>query len=230
MSLISGFAAVNQAEQAGGSEQRQLTLEAQEARAITAWEQALALIAAQRDEEAQVGAAGIAPVVLGRWVAQWRFESVGPAALRSSLLAEAGCPGLPPSMPSSCTPSCHTPQAALRALLDDPAVDGCATDQLHRIKFLSLRNLAELLARQGTATAHEALAVYCQATQVGQGGMGGACQQPDVNSRMGVAWLVCSEDYMVALALVSKNDGGPSVSPCRWWMMMPCCGASWARW
>lgn len=58
-------------------------------------------------------------------------------------------------------------------------MDGCATDQLHRIKFLSLRNLAELLARQGAATAHEALAVYCQATQVGQGGMGGACQQPD---------------------------------------------------
>lgn len=65
MSLISGFAAVNQAEQAGGGEQRQLTLEAREARAITAWEQALALIAAQQDEEAQVGSAGHALAVLG---------------------------------------------------------------------------------------------------------------------------------------------------------------------
>lgn len=68
MSLISGFAAVNQAEQAGGGGQRQLTLEAQEARAITSWEQALALIAAQRDEEAQVGSARLlsSSFVLGR--------------------------------------------------------------------------------------------------------------------------------------------------------------------
>lgn len=64
------------------------------------------------------------------------------------------------------------PQAALRALLDDPAVDGCATDQLHRLKFLSLKNLAELLARSGAAAAPEALAVYCQATQASAGAQG----------------------------------------------------------
>lgn len=77
----------------------------------------------------------------------------------------------PPASHTACSAIClpPLPQAALRALLDDPAVDGCATDQLHRIKFLSLRNLAELLARRGAEAAPEALAVYCQATQVGLG-------------------------------------------------------------
>ena len=80
-------------------------------------------------------------------------------------------------------------QAALRALLAEPVVADCATDQLHRIKFLSLKNLAELLARQGqqqqlqgaaassprpegasggggVGGVAEALAVYCQAAEV----------------------------------------------------------------
>ena len=39
-----------------------------------------------------------------------------------------------------------------------------ATDQLHRIKFLSLKNLAELLARR-PAGVPEALAVFCSATE-----------------------------------------------------------------
>lgn len=41
----------------------------------------------------------------------------------------------------------------------------CATDQLHRIKFLSLKNLGELLARRPEGVSH-ALAAYCQATEV----------------------------------------------------------------
>ena len=56
-------------------------------------------------------------------------------------------------------------QAALRELLAQPVVDECATDQLHRIKFLSLKNLADLLARQ-PGSVHDALLVYCQATEV----------------------------------------------------------------
>lgn len=39
----------------------------------------------------------------------------------------------------------------------------CASDQLHRIKFFSLKNLGDLLARRGQAP--EALAAYCQATE-----------------------------------------------------------------
>jgi hypothetical protein len=74
----------------------------------------------------------------------------------------------------------------LRALLAEPVVADCATDQLHRIKFLSLKNLAELLARQGQQQQQgaavssprpegsigggggvaEALSIYCQATEV----------------------------------------------------------------
>ena len=151
MSLISGFAAVNQAEQAGGGEQRQLTLEAREARAITAWEHALALIAAQRVDEAQVGC----------WGARTQPAARRPGAQAHAATRRHRRPCLAPA-----SPPC---QAALRALLEDPAVDGCATDQLHRIKFLSLKNLGELLARRGAAAAPEALAVYCQATQVGAG-------------------------------------------------------------
>lgn len=41
----------------------------------------------------------------------------------------------------------------------------CATDQLQRIKFLSLKNLAELLMRRPQGV-RDALAVYCEATEV----------------------------------------------------------------
>lgn len=86
------------------------------------------------------------------------------------------------------------PQAALRALLDDPAVDGCATDQLHRIKFLSLRNLAELLARRGVEAAPEALAVYCQATQVGVGDRTALGErETDGGCWFGVAAVTCTQ-------------------------------------
>lgn len=40
-----------------------------------------------------------------------------------------------------------------------------ATDQLHRIKFLALKSLADLLARRPEGVP-DALAVYCLATEV----------------------------------------------------------------
>lgn len=51
-SLVAGFASVNEAAAQGPGQ----TLEATEARAITAYEAALALVAAQRPQEAQVRA------------------------------------------------------------------------------------------------------------------------------------------------------------------------------
>jgi hypothetical protein len=60
------------------------------------------------------------------------------------------------------------PQAALRSLLAEPVVDACATDQLHRIKFLALRNLGDLLARRpyDPDSTAAALLAYCKATEV----------------------------------------------------------------
>jgi len=56
-------------------------------------------------------------------------------------------------------------QEALRELLANPVVVQCATDQLQRIKFLALRSLGDLLASQPRG-ARDALAAYCQATEV----------------------------------------------------------------
>jgi hypothetical protein len=57
-------------------------------------------------------------------------------------------------------------QAALRALLEEPVVAECATDQLLRVKFLALKNLGDLLVRRGTPGIPSALAAYCRATEV----------------------------------------------------------------
>ncbi|EFN52259.1 hypothetical protein CHLNCDRAFT_139170 [Chlorella variabilis] len=59
-------------------------------------------------------------------------------------------------------------EASLRQLLAEPLVEECATDQLHRIKFLALKNLGDLLARRGPTPGGvpAALAAYCRATEV----------------------------------------------------------------
>ncbi|KAL4423906.1 hypothetical protein ABPG75_001207 [Micractinium tetrahymenae] len=56
-------------------------------------------------------------------------------------------------------------EAALRALLEEPVVAEGATDQLHRIKFLALKNLGDLLARR-PGSVGDALAWYSLATQI----------------------------------------------------------------
>lgn len=53
----------------------------------------------------------------------------------------------------------------MRTLLEEPVVAEGATDQLHRIKFLALKNLGDLTARQPGGTEH-ALAFYSTATQI----------------------------------------------------------------
>lgn len=155
MSLLQGFAPVNEAQVSSVGD----TLEAREVRAVAAFEGALQLAAQGRAAAAQVRSgrcAGTPAPVLTRVVV-------------------AVMPQLPPldrcspadSLPARCRRRLPRLQAQLRSLLEDPVVIGGATDQLHRLKFLALKNLGDLLARQpGGTGVPDALAVYCQATEV----------------------------------------------------------------
>lgn len=169
MSLLTGFATVNRSEGVqDGGHQPGRTIEAQEQLAIASFERALALIQQRLELEAEVrrlflrqtACTAQGACIIG-CLQPWKLSRTPPACYP---------PHLPASLPTSLLPSRCPPavrlQTALHALLADPVVAQCATDQLQRIKFLALKNLGDLLARRGRPGVPDALAAYCQATEV----------------------------------------------------------------
>jgi hypothetical protein len=70
-----------------------------------------------------------------------------------------------PPPPPSCPPSNFPTQESFRLLLQDPLIQTTPNEQLFRLRYLILKNLASLLARN-TSKHHDAVQFYCLATEV----------------------------------------------------------------
>lgn len=138
---LAAWAAINDQEEAA-PDPNAVTLEAQESKAISAYEHALRCSQSGQPHDAQVELAQ----------AGQSFPFLGGEAAAGSDRRGACC-------------CCRLQVAAFRLVLADPVVGTGASEQLLRIKYLSLKNLGALLA--GAAeTAAEALRCYCDALEV----------------------------------------------------------------